>query len=365
MHKRAVPFAMLAIVIAFGGGCRSFGRKFNEALPEFLRSDPGASEVERYRQRARVLKRTPEEIAAAHESFLAAKALLEAGDYENASVAFEDFLEEYPDTSDDKEARFLLIKAYLGDEEFDDAKKAIKTFLSTYPITSYNDELEDIMYQLAVEYLNGEHDSFIFSSKSDGVSLLRDLVLYFPNGIHADDAQWKLGKWYYDEKDWIEAEAAYAAIVENHPDSPWAPRAQYNRGLTRFAQVKGPEYDGEIMKSALADFRLYLDRYPEGDRREKARKHVETLRELLAEKELSIGEWYLDHDWPRAARYYFAKTVDQHQGTQAAERAAQLLRELPSDRDVEDSPALPTDPAPSSKGETDSKPNANAKPKGK
>ncbi len=361
MHKRAVPIAMLVMIIAFGGGCRSFGRKFNEALPEFLRSDPGAGEVERYRQRARILKRTPEEIAAAHESFLGAKALLEKDDFENASVAFEDFLEEYPDTSDDKEARFLLIKAYLGDEEFDDAKKAIKTFLSTYPITTYNDELEDIMYKLAVEYLNGDHDSFIFSSKSDGVSLLRDLVLYFPNGIHADDAQWKLGKWYYDEKDWIEAEAAYAAIVENHPDSPWAPRAQYNRGLTRFAQVKGPEYDGDIMRSALADFRLYLDRYPEGDRREKARSHIERLRELLAEKELLIGEWYLDHDWPRAARFYFAKTVDQHQGTQAAARAAQWLRELPSDQDVEEPPPSPADANPSPKGDA----KANGKGKGK
>ncbi len=354
MPKRAVPFALIAVVIAFGGGCRSFGRKFNEALPEFLRSDPGADEVERYRQRARVLKRTPEEIAAAHEAFLGAKSLLEAGDHENAAVAFEEFLEEYPDTSDDKEARFLLIKAYLGDEEFDDAKKAIKTFLSTYPITSYNDELEDIMYTLAVEYLNGDHDSFIFSSKGDGVSLLRDLVLYFPNGIHAADAQWKLGKWYYDEEDWIEAEAAYAAIVENHPDSPWAPRAQYNRGLTRFAQVKGPEYDGDIMRSALADFRLYLDRYPEGDRREKAKAHIETLRELLAEKELLIGEWYLDHDWPRAARFYFTKTVDHHQGTRAAQRAAALLRELPSDR-VSETPPPPAD------GDTPSQGDAKAK----
>lgn len=325
--------ALIALLVPLLGApaCSSFGRKFNQALPEFLRSEPGKDELDRYRERVRVLKRSPEDVAAAHRDFLEAKNFVETGDFENGNTALEAYLERWPDTADDKEARFLLIQARLGDEEWFDAQEAIRGFIANYPITDFNDQVEEIMWKLGSEYLEGEHDVFIFSKEGDGLRLLRDMVLHFPNGAHADDAHWKLGNYYYDDGDWIEAQAAFTAIIEEHPNSPWAARAQYDRGLCRLAQVKGAEYDAEIARKARGDFLVYLERYPEGDRREQAVNHVARLDELLGEMPLSIGDWYLGQDYPWAARFYYQKVLRMHPNTQAAAIARERLAGLPTD----------------------------------
>ena len=110
---RLLPALTLLLLLP---SCGSFGRKFNQGLPEFLRSDPGADELARYRERVRVLKRTKEEADEARVAFERCRDFFDEGDYENANTALVDYLKQYPDTTDDKEARFLLIKARLGDE---------------------------------------------------------------------------------------------------------------------------------------------------------------------------------------------------------------------------------------------------------
>ena len=37
------------------------------------------------------------------------------------------------------------------------------------------------------------------------------------------------------KKDWADAERRYTAVIENHPDSHYAPQAVYYRGVSRYS----------------------------------------------------------------------------------------------------------------------------------
>ena len=311
-------------------GCGSFGRKFNQALPDFLRSDPGADEMERYQARIRVLNRSKEEAAQAKEAYNEAKGFYDSGDYDNATSAFENYLEDYPDTIDDRMARHLLILCYLELEEDADARRGIqKSFTRLYPISELNDEIEASAWRLANEYLDGVHSWFIFNLESDGITLLRLIVTNFPNGHYADEAQWKLGNYLFDEDNYIEAEAAYRTIVERYPRSKWAPRALFNQGLCRVALCKGPAYDQENMIDGIRLFERYLSENPEGDRRKEANEHIAYFQRNLSEKQLIVADWYIGQGYNGAAKFYLQKCIREWPDSEAAKEAKEVLATLP------------------------------------
>lgn len=348
---RTTALAVVAAATLFGSGCRSLSRDVNNSLPEFLRSDPGAEEVARFEMRRRVANRTPEEKELAKNDYLAAKAVYESGLWADAARDLRLFLDNYPDTEYDREARVLFIRASMNDDEYGDAKKALLDYMAFYPVSEFGVEIEQIGYDLGMSYLRGEQDFLFISGTDEGVRVLRELYAHFPGGTYADDAHWQLGQYFFlEEEVWTEAENEYTMLVESYPDSPWAARAQYNLALTRLNRIKGVEYDEKLMKETITSFETYLSTYAEGDRREESAQHVADIRELLAEKHISIADWYIGQDQPRGARFYLMRMLKLYPSSKWVGEAEAMLATLPP----EDAP-LPADNTPFIPG-TDSMP---------
>lgn len=324
MHHRSHLFLLfIGVVFSTGllSGCSGLGRKINKALPEFLRSDPGEEEIERLGKRRRSLTRSTQEVAAIRLSYDQALSMHKRGEHEESAEALEVMLEAYPDSSYDQAARLLQIRAYIGDDEFYDASVALRAFLERHPVSERSGEVEDLAYSMAQGYLSGEQDMWIFNRRGDGIKLLEDLVIHFPNGRLADDAWWRISQYHLEDEKWIEAQAAFDAIVERHKDSEWAPISLYHRGNCRFQRIKGVVYDIENMRAALKDFKSYLKQYPEGAKAADAQVRVGQVREQIAKKNLLIARWYEGHGDAGAARFYYQLTVARFGDTRAAEQA--------------------------------------------
>ncbi len=328
-RSHGAKLILVVFATALLTSCGSFGRKFNQALPDFLRSDPGADELERYQARIRILNRSKEETRHAQEAFDEAKSIHDAGNHEQAAVALELYLEDFPDTVNDRLARHLLILSYLELEEATDARNGIKEFVRLYPISELNEEIEASAWRLANEYLEGKHSWFIFNLESDGVALLRLIVTNFPNGHFADEAQWKLGNYLFDQDNFIEAEAAYATIVERYHRSVWAPRALFNQGLCRLAMCKGPAYDQENMHEGIRLFERYKSEFPEDERREEADQHIAFFVNTLAQKQVSIANWYIGQGHNGAARFFLRRCIRDYPDSEAAKEAEAIIGTLP------------------------------------
>lgn len=325
ISQHALTLLLLVLASGLLSGCSGFGRKINQALPEFLRSEPGEQEIERLGKRRRSLARTSEEAAQIRMTYEQAAALYKGGEYEEAAEATEDLLEIYPDSAYDQAARLLLIRAYMEDDEYYDAAVALRKFLELHPVSERSGEVEDLAYSMAEGYLSGEQDLWIFDRRADGIKLLEDLVIHFPNGRLADDAWWRISQYHMEDENWIEAQAAFDAIVDRHKESEWAPVSLYYRGYCRFMRIKGVEYDRENMIAALKDFDRYLKDYPDGGEASEALSRANEVRESLARKNVEIARWYEGGGHSGAARFYYRSTVARYGNTKAADEARQAL----------------------------------------
>ena len=89
----AVPALVVCLVLP---GCAGFGRKFNQALPEFMRAEPGAKEMEIISEVRRAREWSPAELEAQEALFRKAEGSLKDKEYSEAISLLEEYLETYP-----------------------------------------------------------------------------------------------------------------------------------------------------------------------------------------------------------------------------------------------------------------------------
>jgi outer membrane protein assembly factor BamD len=127
-----------------------------------------------------------------------------------------------------------------------------------------------------------------------------------------------------------EAAVAYETFRDLHPKHE---KIQY--ALFRIAESYQSDVPSTIARDmasavkASEGFEEYLRQFPTGEYAEKARKAANELRNQLAEKQLSIAEFYRKRERFPAARGRLERLIQQYPGTPAVERAQQSLKSLP------------------------------------
>jgi len=98
--------------------------------------------------------------------------------------------------------------------------------LKTYPKYDRNDA---VLYQLARAYeLNGQSD--------EALAALNRLVAEYPNSRYIDEAQFRRGEILFAPKTYAAAQAAYEAVVQIGPSSPFYNQSLYKHGWSLFKQ---------------------------------------------------------------------------------------------------------------------------------
>ncbi len=126
--------------------------------------------------------------------------------FNDAVVAFEDFIKKYPESKRIDEARRLLVQAYLG------ARNYKKALASIERIENKNDELKEayqrIAYNRGIELFN----SFKYR---DAAGMFRNALKYTGyNALREAQAQYWLGESQYREKVYAEAIKSYKAFKQ-------------------------------------------------------------------------------------------------------------------------------------------------------
>jgi TolA-binding protein len=323
--------ATLVVALVFLAGCTGLGRRVNQALPEFMRGEPGAEEKERMLALQQRLQAPPGASAARTRAFQQARNAYDRCQFDCAADFFEDFIEDYPASEYDEEARFLLGESHFRDNDYSAAFAAYKEYAESYPISNRAPCIEERVYKMGCAYLSGRRRMFfgIFSSRGLGEEMFVWLVQTYPNAPRADDAQWALGRYYVSEQDWPKAAAAFDFLVKQYPNSEWLSGARYYTGYTRYRQVKGTVYDQAIVRESRKRFVAYLEEEPDGQWRADAQRLICVLDEIAAQKLLNVAQWYIDQDRCWSARYYLVRLQTLHPSSRAAARGSAILAGLP------------------------------------
>ncbi len=109
--------------------------------------------------------------------------------------------------------------------------KRYESYLKAYPSDKKND---NVTYQLAKAY------SYV--GEMDKALLTMDIVITkYPNSRHIDEVQFRRGEILFVNRDFAQAEKAYADIVLNYKDSILYEKALYKLGWSQFKQERYKE----------------------------------------------------------------------------------------------------------------------------
>lgn len=190
---------------------------------------------------------------------------------------------------------------------------ASKTINESDPKDVYEDAQKDI-----------ENDRYLLA-----LDKLRIVKSKFSYSSYGALAQLRMGDVYFLQESYPEASGAYETFVELYPKHEKAAYALFKAGEAYFKDIPTTiARDLRAAESSINVFNQYLRKYPSGEYAQRAAEMKALAFNKLAEKELSIAEFYIRRKKPDSARVRLQKILDDYSGSTVTEKAKELLRSL-------------------------------------
>ena len=142
-------------------------------------------------------------------------------------------------------------------------------------------------------------------------------------------AQLRIADIYFLQESYPESASSYETFVELYPKHEKASYALFKAGESQFLDIPSNiARDLKSADSAIHTLDLYTSKYPSGEFLQKSLQMRQLAYERLAEKELSIAQFYIKRKKPDSARLRLNKILDNYSHSSSAEKAKELLKSL-------------------------------------
>lgn len=175
----------------------------------------------------------------------------------------------------------------------------------------------DQLYEMAVQ-------SYEKGKWSDAIRELEQFTSRFPGDARVEDARYRLGLAYFENKEYITAAAELVRLASDYPNGRFAGDARlktcesYNRLSPR------PQLDQEYTQAAIQHCEALIASFPQSEQAAKAEEIIAELRDKLAEKAFLNAEYYFKRRAYDSAILYYESLLREYDRSPAAPRA--LLR---------------------------------------
>lgn len=274
-----------------------------------------------------------------------------AGVFLDAISDLETAAERWPDSSIEEEAMFMVAECYFFGNNFNKAEDRYEALLKLYPSTSFLDKVQSHRFSIAKYWIEvGESQNKTIptvnmtdkklptvSPAAAGRRVLDKIRLDDPTGKLADDATMALGRSLFNDRYYFQSAETFSDLRNNYPGSTHQFAAHLMEFEARLAMYDGKHYDGASLKKAEELLRILLKRFPE--RSAKIKKELAekagSIRTMLAERDLTVGEYYAKRGENGAARTYFHTVIRDFPETPVAQQAQKRIEEI---KDLPDEP---------------------------
>ncbi|KKO18023.1 MAG: hypothetical protein DCC43_06355 [Candidatus Brocadia sp.] len=260
------------------------------------------------------------EISTLEQRYRYALSLLVEQKYTVAIKEFELIIRDAGDSEYAEVSQINIGRAYYLNNDFKRALKAYEKVLEKYPGTKRTVEILKREYQVGVTQMETDEQA--------AISVFERIIEKHPLGPIAPDAQVKIADCYFKLELYEEALDAYEKFLENYPKSEWVPYVQYQIPLSKVYHEKQQERNYGLLISAREGFEEFLVSHPHDIHAEDAKKMIQEIRIIEAEREYNIGEFYLRQKKPASAAMYFGYVTADFPDTVWAERANEKIEFL-------------------------------------
>ncbi len=135
------------------------------------------------------------------------------------------------------------------------------------------------------------------------------------------DAQYYLAESYFNNRRYLIAASEYDRFVQFYPNSPRRVEVDFKRAKSYYNLSPRYRLDQEYTYRALELFRLFNSRYPDSEYVAESSELITEMREKLARKQYSAGEFYKRTSRYNAAAVYYDIVIDDFPETSWAQLA--------------------------------------------
>ncbi|OGT62674.1 MAG: hypothetical protein A3E85_00285 [Gammaproteobacteria bacterium RIFCSPHIGHO2_12_FULL_45_12] len=211
------------------------------------------------------------------------------------------------------------------------------------PSDAYRDETAHQIYQKGKTALQDKNFS-------EAIKRFEALDVQYPFGVETEQAQYYLIYAYYMKEDYVLSASAAERFIRLHPANPHVDYAYYLRALSEYYQNMGilermfsadlATRDLTQIEKSYRDFSLLVARFPNSAYRPAAHQYMIYLRNILANHELEVAQFYYRHKAYVAAANRASNVVAYYEGAPAVKPAlilmAKAYRQLRMDKLLQD-----------------------------
>ena len=199
-----------------------------------------------------------------------------------ATSAFQQVLEDYPDSKERVKALLLLARAYYSSEEYEEAKFHFQKFIELYP--AHRQTERAYFYGVMSDYKRidlAQRDQTYTREAFEG---FEQLVTRFPKSQYINDARIKkqecetilaknifeIGKFYFRTGSYQPAITRFKNLMEKYPNQKFQGEAVF--------LIAESYYHEQNFSEAVNSYKQFLKKYPQSPFTLQARKRLKALR---------------------------------------------------------------------------------------
>lgn len=137
----------------------------------------------------------------------------------------------------------------------------------------------------------------------------------------AADAQLYLARAHFEGRDYILAASEYSRFVNTYRTNPHVESAMFERAVSYYHLSPQYALDQTNTRQAITYLQLFLDRFPDSDKKDEAEGYLSGLREKLAQKAYESAGLYERRGIYEAAALSYERVFDTYPDTQWADDA--------------------------------------------
>lgn len=198
----------------------------------------------------------------------------------------------------------------------------------------------DELYERAVKELNEEGGGFpwIFNDPNyeRTAEILREIQLRHTFSPYATLAELRMADLYYKQGEYEQAVVEYEAFLNRHPGHRETQHAMYFLAMSYYKLKKSPDRDPTYARKALESFREFKNRFPDYEQMNKVDNRIRKCKDILAEREIYIGNFYMREDNYKAAYERYDNVLEKFPDSKYVDEATRKMEEARENSSGED-----------------------------
>jgi outer membrane protein assembly factor BamD len=232
------------------------------------------------------------------------------------------------------EALYRIGKLRLAARQYYKAFEAFQAIVAGYPNVRRFDEVVGLQYRIGGDLLDGAHNRLwgvvpFFKNRERGIQYLQLVVQNAPYGDYAPLALSAAARGEEQNSDPEDAIDMLDRLVNSYSQSVLVPDAYISLGRMHSDLVAGAYYDQDETKQAMTYYEDFMILFPGDANISTAANGLDSMRNLLAESKMRIGDFYFyKRDNYTAARVFYNEAITSYPDSAVAKRASKRLADV-------------------------------------